>query len=286
MLPQKSGKARQRRARFARAWLLRAALTVSLPILILGTCARAEEASENQVKAAYLFNFAKSAQWPSALLAEGTAPLIIGVFGGDDEFVDILKGMVAEKTIGSHPIAVKHLNARGDLKRCQMIFFRASERRATRATIASLNSGNLLLVGEDPAFLRDGGMINLILNNGKIQFEIGHDALDRSAIQFSSKFLSLAKANNGSSNQQIDTPRQVRIRIPPEYPSIAKQMNLEGSVQLEATVGRDGSVKGVRVLGGHPLLAEALTRAVMRWKFEPAARDSTELVKYSFGPEQ
>jgi YfiR/HmsC-like len=140
MLPQKSGKARQRRDRFARVWLLRAALTASLPILVLGTCARAEEASENQVKAAYLFNFAKSAQWPSALLADGTAPLIIGVFGGDDEFVDILKGMVAEKTIGSHPIAVKHLNAGGDLKGCQMIFFRASERRATRATIAAIFS--------------------------------------------------------------------------------------------------------------------------------------------------
>lgn len=286
MLPQKSGKARQCRDRFARTWLFRAALTASLPILILGTCARSEEASENQVKAAYLFNFAKSAQWPPALLAEGTAPLIIGVFGGDDEFVDVLKGMVAQKTIGSHPIAVKHLHAGDDLRCCQMIFFRASERRATRAAIASLNSGNLLLVGEEPAFLRDGGMINLILNNGRIQFEIAYDALDRSAIQFSSKFLSLAKANNGPSNQQIDIPRQVRIRVPPEYPSIAKQMNLEGSVQLEATVGRDGSVKGVRVLGGHPMLAEALTRAVMRWKFEPAARDSTELVKYSFVPEQ
>jgi len=179
---------------------------------------------------------------------------------------------------------VKHLHAGDDLKCCQLIFFRASERRATRAAIASLNSGNLL-VGEDPAFLRDGGMINLILNNGRIQFEIAHDALERSAIQFSSKFLSLAKAN-GSSNQQIDSPRQVRVRIPPEYPSIAKQMNLEGSVQLEAIVGRDGNVKGVRVLGGHPMLAEALTRAVMRWKFEPAAKDSTELVKYSFVPEQ
>jgi len=100
MLPQKSGKARQRRYRFARTWLLRAALNASLPILILGTCARAEEASENQLKAAYLFNFAKSAQWPSALLAEGGAPLIIGVFGGDDEFVDILKGMVAERLLG------------------------------------------------------------------------------------------------------------------------------------------------------------------------------------------
>jgi outer membrane biosynthesis protein TonB len=59
----------------------------------------------------------------------------------------------------------------------------------------------------------------------------------------------------------------------------------QGAVQLEALVGRDGTVKEVKVLGGHPLPADSLGRAVKQWKYEPAAKDSTEVVKYSFGPE-
>jgi len=57
-----------------------------------------------------------------------------------------------------------------------------------------------------------------------------------------------------------------------------------GVVHLEALVGRDGTVKEVKVLGGHPLPADALARAVKQWKYQ-AAKDSTELVRYSLGPE-
>lgn len=281
----KNKMAARHRDRFARMWLLPTTLLGGLAILIFGVSAAAEEASEYQVKAAYVYNFVKSAEWPSTLLPDGASPLVIGVFGGDDEFVNVLKTMVSGRTIGTHPIAVKHLNIGDDLTRCLAIFFRASERQNTLAAIASLNSDNVLLVGEDPAFLGEGGMINLFLNNGKIQFELDRDTLGRSNIRFSAKFLSLAKGNSDSSNQQADIRRQVRVQIPPEYPPMAKQMKLKGAVQLEATVGRDGTVREVRVLGGHPLLADALSRAVMQWKYAPAAKDSTELVKYSFEPE-
>jgi TonB family protein len=62
-------------------------------------------------------------------------------------------------------------------------------------------------------------------------------------------------------------------------------MNLKGAAQVEATVGRDGTVTDVRVLGGHPLLVDALVRAVKQWKYQPAAKDSTELIRYSFEPQ-
>ncbi len=272
------------RDRCVRMGFLRTALSGSLAILILMGCARAQEASEYQIKAAYIYNFAKSAQWPPSLLPDGTAPLVIGVLGGDVEFVNVLTGIVSGKSIGTHSIAVKHHNGADDVKCCNVVFFRASERQSTRAAIASLNSGNVLLVGEDPAFLGDGGTINLVMARGKIQFEVAQDALDRSSIQFSSKFLSLAKAHPDA-NQQAEGPRQLRVKIAPEYPTIAKQMNLKGAAQVEATIGRDGTVTDVRVLGGHPLLVDALVRAVKQWKYQPAAKDSTELIRYSFEPQ-
>jgi len=66
-------------------------------------------------------------------------------------------------------------------------------------------------------------MINLVLEKGKIQFEISRDALDRSNIHFSSKFLSLAKADYESSGRQAEGPRQLRVKVAPEYPTIASE---------------------------------------------------------------
>jgi len=47
----------------------------------------------------------------------------------------------------------------------------------------------------------------------------------------------------------------------------------------------DGTVKEVKVLGGHPLLADALVRAVMQWKYQAASKETMEIVKFSFGPQ-
>ena len=59
-------------------------------------------------------------------------------------------------------------------------------------------------------------------------------------------------------------------------------MNLRGSVQLEVTVKPDGRVKDVRVVGGHPLLADAAVRSVKQWRYEPSGRETTEVVKVNF----
>jgi TonB family protein len=256
-----------------------------LAVFVLVALACGEEASEYQVKAAYIYNFAKSAEWPQQVFSGTAAPLVIGVLGGSDEFAEVLKDMVAGKTIGSHPVAVKHITIGDDLTCCQMIFFRATEQKNTRTAIAALHGYSVLLVGEYPGFLPEGGMINLVSDKGRIRFEVARDALDRSEIHFSPKFLSLAIADYGSSAQQDEGSRQLRVKIAPEYPAIAREMKLQGAVQVEILVERDGRVKDVRVLGGHPLLADALVRAVKQWKYEPAARDSTEIVKYSFGPD-
>ena len=72
---------------------------------------------------------------------------------------------------------------------------------------------------------------------------------------------------------------------PPEYPELAKRMKLTGAAQVQALVMPDGTVKEVKIIGGHPLLADALARAVKRWKYQPAPKETVEGVKFSFGPQ-
>jgi TonB family protein len=68
----------------------------------------------------------------------------------------------------------------------------------------------------------------------------------------------------------------------PEYPAIARQMSLHGTVRLRVWVTPQGSVRKVEYIGGHPLLAESAVTAVKNWKFEPASRETTELLEIKF----
>jgi TonB family protein len=76
--------------------------------------------------------------------------------------------------------------------------------------------------------------------------------------------------------------RKVRTRVVPEYPPLAKQMNVTGKVKIEATIAADGRVVGTRVVGGSPLLVNAALDALKKWRFEPAPKDTTEVVEFEF----
>jgi hypothetical protein len=54
-------------------------------------------------------------------------------------------------------------------------------------------------------------------------------------------------------------------------------------VQLQAVVRADGTVKQVRVIGGHPVLAETAAAALMRWRYEVGPHETTESVKIRYG---
>jgi TonB family protein len=273
--------------------LAQAALGIVLTLLALQLLAtgQRQNASEDQVKAAYLLNFAKLAEWPRTALPDGPSPLVIGVSGGDEQFLGDLKTAVAGKIIGTHRVVVKTVSSEKDIRTCHIVFFRASGRKHTQVAIEGLAQTGVLLVGEDESFLRQGGMINLVRDHGSVRFEVNPDALDRSELHFSSKILALAKAAYGASptmsinSSPIEAARRLERSSPPEYPAIAERMKLTGTVQVQALVKPDGTVKEVKILGGHPLLAAAVASAVLQWKYQPAPRETTELVKFSFSPQ-
>jgi TonB family protein len=270
--------------------LLRAALGIALAFLVPHPLALGQQvASEDEVKAAYLLNFAKLGEWPSVALPDSSAPLVIGVSGGDAEFLDVLKAVVSGKAAGTHPLQVKAVDSQPEMESCQIIFFRASTRKHARAALQGLREVGILFVGEDPSFLQDGGMIDLVIDHGTVRFEANADLLDRSQIHFSSKILALAKTGYGTPAASALRPpmpeeggRKLEHSVVPEYPEIAKQMKLTGTVQLQVMVKPDGSVREVKIVGGHPLLADSLARAVMQWKYQPAPRETTEIVKFTF----
>jgi protein TonB len=79
--------------------------------------------------------------------------------------------------------------------------------------------------------------------------------------------------------------RRVLTRTNPQYPATAIQFHLGGTVKAEALVTPNGTVKSVKVKGGHPLLAAAAENAIRQWKWETTPRETQETVEVRFKPE-
>jgi TonB family protein len=76
--------------------------------------------------------------------------------------------------------------------------------------------------------------------------------------------------------------RKLVRREEPEYPQIAKGMNLHGTVKLRTWIKPDGSVRRIEYIGGHPLLAESALKSVKTWTYGAADGESTEVVAIKF----
>jgi TonB family protein len=76
--------------------------------------------------------------------------------------------------------------------------------------------------------------------------------------------------------------RKLLLHADPLYPESARNLALSGVVKLDVLVAPDGSVKDIKIVGGHPVLAEAAVKAVRQWKWEPSPRESHELVRMPF----
>ena len=86
--------------------------------------------------------------------------------------------------------------------------------------------------------------------------------------------------------QDNEVTRRAKSKVQPVYPELARKMNLTGTVKVEVVVAANGSVKDAKVLGGHPVLARAALEAVRKWRFEPAAGESSGVVEFKFEPHQ
>jgi TonB family protein len=84
-----------------------------------------------------------------------------------------------------------------------------------------------------------------------------------------------ANANVARSNaaahvqMSTDTVQVVSQPVKPSYPLLARQMKVEGSVILQALIGRDGLIQDLHVVSGPPILASAAEEAVKQWHFKP-----------------
>jgi len=173
----------------------RAAGRLLLAVLIAaasGACPCGETPTEYEVKAAFILNFARFVEWPDAAPAGATGVLTIGILG-KDPFEGALERVVENKMVGARKLAVVHVDGIELMKPVQILFISRSESGRLEEVLTKLRGAPVLTVGDMEHFARDGGVINFILEDGRIRFEINPAAARSAGLRLSSKLLRVAK---------------------------------------------------------------------------------------------
>src|SRR5581483_4938433 len=86
------------------------------------------------------------------------------------------------------------------------------------------------------------------------------------------------------SSQSDEFLRRAKTKVQPAYPELAEKMSIAGTVKIEVVVAPNGSVKEARIVGGHPVLANAALDAAKKWRFDPAPSESSGVIDFKFEP--
>lgn len=150
---------------------------------------------EYAVKATYLYKLAPFVDWPPAAFATPDAPFRICV-AGEDPFGDYLKHAVAGRGLGTHPFQVERLDPAASAAGCQILFLGRLPAQGVGQALDEVN-GKPVLTVVDSGTPHAGGIVQFVVDRGRVRFEIDMAAAARNHVTISSKLLNLALAVRG-----------------------------------------------------------------------------------------
>lgn len=155
------------------------------------TAVHAEEITrEYQLKAAFLFNFAKFVDWPAGRIAPNE-PIRIGVYR-KNPFGTVLAASVAGRKINGHAVVVMQVSTIAAARKMQILFVSDELDTSVAELTAALADTPVLTVGESAEFSRRGGIVNFKLVNDTLRFSINQDAAHRAGVKLSAQLQKLA----------------------------------------------------------------------------------------------
>ena len=168
--------------------LLRAVSVLASALLFV----QSPRASEYQVKAVFLFNFAQFVDWPTVPAQDPRTPLLIGILG-DDPFGAFLDETVRGEHLGLRPFEVHRYRELTDIEGCNILFISRSENERVGQILAALHNRTILTVSDGEDFAKRGGMIQFVNDKNRIRLRINLEAAQAANVTISSKLLRVAE---------------------------------------------------------------------------------------------
>jgi len=160
-----------------------------------GACAYAKDLSgpEYQVKAAFIYNFAKFVEWPQSAFDHDNNFIILSIAPNNEPNSDVFLSL-NNKTVGGKKIKVRICD---DIKSvggdCHILFLDSADPKFIQDVLKTVKDRSVLTVGHSNGFIQEGGIINFFIKEGKLRFEVNLDAARRSGIKLGSQILMSAE---------------------------------------------------------------------------------------------
>ena len=166
-------------------------------ILVLLAAAMARPATpavdlptDYEVKAAFLYNFAKFVRWPDD--AAGGPRFVVAIVG-DDPFGAVIDRAFLGKTVLGRPVEIRRTRVVREAATAQMAFIGSSERAHLAEVLGAFKGESVLTVGEMDRFTDGGGMVGFRLKDSTVKFEVNLRELKQARLQMSSQIIRLAQ---------------------------------------------------------------------------------------------
>jgi len=172
----------------ARSWI--AASAALMVVVCASVAAPAETASVPALKAAFIYNFAKFAEWQPAVLPDG-APLVLCV-ADDSKVARALEEATAGRDTAGHSLLVRRVELEGPVRSCHLLYAGGLDERSAAQLVETLKGASVLSVSDFGTFAQLGGSAHLFVEDGRMRFAVNLDAVSRTGVRLSSRLLSLA----------------------------------------------------------------------------------------------
>lgn len=172
-----------------RRWI--SALVATALWLCIGV-PEARAQSEDQIKAAFLFNFLRYVEWPEAAFA-GPDDAVKICLAGSGNFADVVSLTVSGKSVENRPVEVNTLSGLSRASSCHILYVGKGSEFAPAKVASSVLGSSVFTVADREGFATGGGIANFIRTDNKVRFEINPSAAKKAGLKVSSRLLRLAK---------------------------------------------------------------------------------------------
>jgi uncharacterized protein DUF4154 len=148
-----------------------------------------QSAEEYELKAAVVFNLAKFVEWPPETFSTPADPVAICVLGESPISIPLEKA-IAGKMLDDRKLVIRRISEARQIASCQILFSGAGR---ARSRPLPPDVKGVLTVGEEDRFTRDGGVVNMKMEGGRIQLQVNLKAADLARVRISSKLLKLVQ---------------------------------------------------------------------------------------------
>ena len=152
--------------------------------------------TESQVKAIYLYNFAKFVAWPPDKSA-ANAPMTI-CLDHADSFVPTLQDEVSGEKIDGRSISIQRISNATEESACNILYIDSSDAARSQTLLAAAVGHSVLTVSDIDGFAKRGGIIEFVMEGSRVRFKVDLAAAQKAGLGLSSQLLKVAKSVSGS----------------------------------------------------------------------------------------